>query len=59
MYDEMLLAIQEFTTRHSLTDTVRTLCNIMLDISQEIPDDILWYELEFMVACNDRFDLEE
>lgn len=58
MYDEMILAIQEFVTMHSLKDTVRTLCNVMLDIAQEIPDDILWYELEFMVACNDRFDLE-
>ena len=55
---KMIDAIKEFTSGHTVEDTVMTLCNIMLDLV-ELTDEDFAMEVISVVAGNERFDLEE
>ena len=57
MYMKMIDAIKEFTSGHTVEDTVMTLCNIMLDLV-ELTDEEFAMEVVSVVMGNDRFDLD-
>ena len=57
MYIEMIDAIKKFTSGHTVEDTAKTLCNIMLDLL-EMTDEDFTMEVVSVVMGNERFDLE-
>jgi len=57
MYYEMIDAIKQFTSGHTVEDTVMTLCNIMLDLV-EMTDEEFADEIVSVVMANERFDLD-
>ena len=57
MYIELIDAIKNFTSGHTVEDTVMTLCNIMLDLV-ETTDEEFANEVVSVVMENERFDLE-
>lgn len=57
MYYEMIDAIKEFTSGHTVEDTAMVLCNIMLDLV-ELTDEDFAMEIVSAVMGNERFDLD-
>ena len=57
MYYEMIDAIKEFTSGHTVEDTAMVLCNIMLDLV-EMTDEDFAMEIVSVVMDNERFDLD-
>ena len=57
MYYEMIDAIKEFTSGHTVEDTAMVLCNIMLDLV-EMTDEDFAMEIVSVVMDNERFGLD-
>ena len=57
MYNEMIQAINKFTSGHTVEDTAMVLCNIMLDLV-EMTDEDFANQIVYVVMGNERFDLD-